>query len=284
MDVAVNRWWLVSGPDGTVRFYKNPRALSLGYGVSSDLLGATFVGEGDPFAEQNALVSKMLGRDVKLFVPMQADLTGQDSASCSWNVHVPEGFVGYMWAAHAEGPFVQTIGDIPYVDDWRWAHAIREVADARQGSKEVPVSLVRANPEFEVDMSLLASNSRFYALDWAAYEQVMSELSQHQAHVEEFAGNRVALSYEAQEDGVLLVSLPAEPGWSVEVNGRAVEPGKTYDGAMMLVPVSRGQNQIRLSFFTPGLLPSAAVSLVTLVGCLLVAGIGRRRKESAASG
>lgn len=279
MDVAINRWWLADQSAGTARFYENPQALSLGYGVSGDMLGATFVGEGDPFAEQNALVSRMLGREVRLFVPMQADLTGRQDTSCSWNVHVPEGCVGYMWSAYDDGPFVQAIGDVAYIDDWRWEHAVREVADARQGAKDVPVSLAFGDPEAEVDMSPLVEGSRFYALDWAAYEQVMADLSQHQAHVEEFGGSRVALSYEAQNDGTLLLSLPAEPGWTVEVNGKAVEPGKAYDGAMMLVPVGKGQNQIRLSFFTPGLLPGAVVSIATLAACLVVAKIGRRRKE-----
>ncbi len=279
MDVEVTQQWLAAKPRGPVRFYENPRALSLGYGVSNDLLDATFVGEGDPFAEQNALVSRMLGRDVRLFVPMRADLTANETSLCSWTVHVPEGSVGYIWSGYDAGPFSLTIGDVVYYDNWRWEHAVREVADARQGPQDVSVTSAYYMPGVEADMSILVSDTRFYALDWALYEQVMNELAQRQAHVEEFAGSHLALSYEAQEDGMLLVSLPSEPGWSVEVNGRAVEPGKAYDGAMMLVPVSEGQNQIRLSFNTPGLLQGAAISLATLVACLALTKVGQRSKK-----
>ena len=276
MDVEVPRSWLVGAPIGTARFYENPHALSLGYGVSNDLRDATFVGGRDSFAEQNALVSKMLGRDVRLYVPMQADLMEQSDFACSWSVHVPAGCIGYMRSGRVTGPILQTIDGVSYDDNWRWEHAAKEVADARQGSKDVFVSLMHNNESEEADIPTLVSDTRFYALDWAAYEKVLDELAQRQARVEEFSGNHVALSYEAQEDGMLLVSLPAEPGWSAEVNGKVVDLGKAYDGALMLVPVSQGQNLIKLSFVSPGLFAGVAVSLVTLCACLLVAWIGRR--------
>ena len=76
-----------------------------------------------------------------------------------------------------------------------------------------------------------------------------------------------------REEGVLLLPVTNEKGWSCTVNGRRVDIADTV-GFLMAIPLEAGENQVELRFTAPGLLPGLLISLLTaliIALCLLVA-------------
>ena len=71
-------------------------------------------------------------------------------------------------------------------------------------------------------------------------------------------------------DQVLLMTIPNQDGWSVTVNGEAVQPMDVADGALMAIPVSAGENHVEMRFMPPGLVTGCILSAIALL-VLLVA-------------
>ena len=65
--------------------------------------------------------------------------------------------------------------------------------------------------------------------------------------------------YTAQEPGLVFFSVPYESGWSATVNGRPVEVERVSVG-FMAVAVPEGENVIRFTYRTPGLVPGLLAS------------------------
>jgi uncharacterized membrane protein YfhO len=64
----------------------------------------------------------------------------------------------------------------------------------------------------------------------------------------------------AQDNQILFTSIPLEPGWTVKVDGKTVEPVELY-GCLMGIPVSAGTHTVKLTFFPEGL----AVGIVLFI-------------------
>ncbi|MFC6294444.1 YfhO family protein [Lactiplantibacillus daoliensis] len=62
----------------------------------------------------------------------------------------------------------------------------------------------------------------------------------------------------------LYVTIPADRGWQVSVNGQTVET-KTVLGGMLAVPITAGQNQVKLVYHVPGFRAGIAASMISLL-------------------
>lgn len=68
-----------------------------------------------------------------------------------------------------------------------------------------------------------------------------------------FEDGRIVGTYQADGDGLLLVTVPWDRGWAVTVNEQRVEPLKAFDSAMMAIHVGAGESQVELANVSPGL-------------------------------
>ena len=99
-----------------------------------------------------------------------------------------------------------------------------------------------------------------------------------------FSNGQVSASFDAQRDETLLVSIPYEKGWSATVNGRKVPVHELY-GGLLGIDVSEGANDIELHYMTPGLIPSAIISIASVaVFCAWRAFENRRHRTRTTSG
>lgn len=106
------------------------------------------------------------------------------------------------------------------------------------------------------------------------------------AAVDGAAGNGAAAGQAggAASDGLLMMSIPNDPGWTVEVNGKRVDTYGIAGGALMGIPVAAGENHVVMRYLSPGVLEgcvlSATSAAVLCVGLFLRA-VRRRaaRKE-----
>ena len=76
--------------------------------------------------------------------------------------------------------------------------------------------------------------------------------------------NRVKATLTAPRDGLAVVLEPWFPGWSLRLDGRAVEPIRA-NYAFLAVPVAAGTHTLELSYFPTRLLPGLLVCAIALV-------------------
>lgn len=258
--------------------YRNPYALSLAFGVSEAAVGATTLGVDDAFAEQNALFSKLLGTDVELYVSLEATPTTQvpESAEArlqetsdyyAWEVEVPEGMVAFARTRRFQKSTRLFAGHRSYAQNSQWHHGCVELADARTKVREVNVA-VFGDPGWVLrDTASQDEVALFYGLDWEVFERVMDKLAEHQAEVTRFDAGHIELDYASEEDGWLMLTVPAEPGWTCTVGGESVQTAAAFDDAFIVVPVKAGANHVELRFCPPGLVAGCVVTTVSAAIC-----------------
>ena len=80
----------------------------------------------------------------------------------------------------------------------------------------------------------------------------------------------------------LYLSVPVDRGWTVEVNGVAVEPEKLSDNAFAdcfyLIPLTqKGENKVKMTYEVPGLKAGGILTVVTFLASLVLAILFRRK-------
>ena len=86
----------------------------------------------------------------------------------------------------------------------------------------------------------------------------------------DYAGTHLACRVNDAADGDFLVArVPFGDGWSVTVNGQDVEPLQANVG-FTAVPLQEGDNEVVLSYATPGLAAGALVSLAGIASSVIV--------------
>ncbi|MCM3088099.1 YfhO family protein [Bhargavaea ginsengi] len=78
------------------------------------------------------------------------------------------------------------------------------------------------------------------------------------------SGRHVSGRIDADEAGLLYLSIPYSPGWSATVDGESAEIIRV-NHAFMGIPVSQGDHEVELAFTTPLFRTGLAISLVTLL-------------------
>lgn len=265
--------------------YANPFALSLGYQVSPDVAGFDMEAVGaNPFERQNALVSALLGRQVELYRPLEATELESSAGSRTWHVASADGGVAYVYvgsaaAGYNDTPAVALIvdGQDPVAENWRFGHAIRELA----GTGEHDVTITAASPDDAG--SALPVGCSFYYLDLDAFESAMAELSQAQVQVTQADHAMFVGDVTLGQAGGVLLTIPSDKGWSVQVNGVEVPARSVCGGAFTLLELPAGSSHIEMHYVSPGLVPGCLVSVATLLALVLFAVVRRMRCQREAS-
>ena len=268
----------LSAPNGGAT-YENSLSLSLGYVVSDDAVGASLTGQ-NPFERQNEFASALLGRKVEVFRPCDASEVASEDGSRTWEVTVPSGCLGYAYAetddAYADGVDLEVDGTTEQ-EHWRFQHAARPFSEVEAAVDGVHRVITRERSGAAKAAPLSEVMCDFYCLDLDALAEVTDELAAHQVSFESFSGKGISGTVAADADGWCMVSVPHESGWTVTVNGKAVQTEGAYGDALTLVPVTQGKNRIEMTFVSPGFVPGCAVSLASVLGLAGWAALKRRR-------
>lgn len=93
------------------------------------------------------------------------------------------------------------------------------------------------------------------------------------------SGSRVDVAVEADGEGPLLTTIPAEEGWSVAVDGKAAELGSWLDDTFLALDLSAGSHSVTLRYTAPGLRPGLALGALALAGAGVQVYLPRKRKK-----
>ncbi len=228
--------------------YRNNYTLPLGYMIPKETEESFRHVLDNPIENQNVLV-RALGIEGELFVPVDAVM--QEGATVI-NVKQAGCILGYYTDTDAESIYADYGGkkrsfynaNHIYLLDLGWCEA---------GST---VTLTTSTGE-----ELLLTP---YRMDMEVFRQVYDKLSSQTMKLEKFSSNRISGSVDVKEEGYLLISIPDEEGWRIEVDGgRAFSEGA--DKAFIELYLEKGVHSISLSYRTPGLIPGMCISVISVI-------------------
>ena len=108
------------------------------------------------------------------------------------------------------------------------------------------------------------------------YRRVIALLGESQLEQVEAAGSRIRGTIDAGRNGMLLLTLPFDPGWEARVDGKRCETVK-IGGALTGLSLTKGDHTVELRYVPPGFRAGLALSLASLILALLFLRRERRR-------
>lgn len=264
--------------------YENPYPLALGYAVSENAKDITFVDTDDPFERQNELINGFVGYDLGPYQACEAIEKSRTNTSITYEVHIPAGCLGYAYVldAGSEPCYLQMDGRSLFTENFRFQDAVYGIAETSDDMQVVSITLTSSVDESSSESIELASDARcvFYGLNMMRFAQAYDELSQHQMSFDIFSGNHIigSANIDAPQGDLLMISVPAEKGWSVRVNGVPVDVVDIAGGALTGIPVGHGANKIEMTFVSPGLLTGSVITCIALVLLTALSIQGRMKK------
>ena len=251
---------LVDSSDG-IYLYENKYTLPLGFMVDSDLENLWDYEWGTSIEVQNQL-AYALGADTELYTPIETDVESQKTV-----IHVTEDsyIIGYYSNNSATtitadyGTKVRTFSktDHVYLLDLGWCKAGTTINLTASGASVLQVQA--------------------YQMNLDALDQAFSTLNSQTMELESYDSTSVKGKIDVSEAGNLILSIPAEDGWRVTVDGKEVEPD-TFCDSLISLPLDVGSHEIELHYQTPDIVPGAVISLSCIVlfaGTMLL----KRRKN-----
>ncbi|MGE5415062.1 MAG: YfhO family protein, partial [Syntrophomonadaceae bacterium] len=113
-----------------------------------------------------------------------------------------------------------------------------------------------------------------------------SENGEAEVSIGAYTGQEMSLRIGARQAAIVGTSIPAWPGWKLELDGRRA-PLLSYNHAFLAFRVPPGTHEARLFYLPDGFLYGASISLATLALCgvlLVVRDRKRRDREPSARG
>ncbi|MBQ9414801.1 MAG: YfhO family protein, partial [Clostridia bacterium] len=101
------------------------------------------------------------------------------------------------------------------------------------------------------------------------FKRDIETLSANGMKVTSFGESWVEGTVESTKSGVLCTTIPYDDGWTVKVDGAAVETFALGD-SLLSFDMQPGSHTISIHFFPKGLVPGIAISVVSLIALLLL--------------
>lgn len=247
------------------KIYINPYALPLGFLVSED--STKTIEQNNHFLFQNQVFSNLLGEYIELYEPVgyRAVKTGD---SVSFDMEVSEGCILYGYAD-------SDIKDLRlFIDDQfrcgyeKWlSYKVFNISD------EAGHHVVRFDDYNGNEKQI---RPQFYQLNLSVFQRIIEKLKQESFNLTEIRDGYIKGDIYAQEDGLLMLTVPEEKGWKVTVNGENREIQRGVN-ALICIPISGGTNYIELSYTVPFLKLGIMISILTLLVMMVFAYLQRRK-------
>ncbi len=117
-----------------------------------------------------------------------------------------------------------------------------------------------------------------YKLNVSALEQAIEKLSENPFRVTDYGDGYMKGTVDMATVGKLLLSIPADEGWVITVDGVTAETERWMD-AFISIPVTEGEHEISLKYEVRGLGAGMAVSLMCIGLFVLLETLRSRRNK-----
>lgn len=264
-----------------IPIYENPNALPVAMVADRDVRQVG-VDSGDYFALHNAIWSGIRGEQTQVLHP-QSDVQvtfenlREEEPGCGYYVKLDEqapAGVRFAFTADRNLPlyayFTSGTDDqdvfirVNGVDKGIYFHSMRW--DMFHLGTFEPGDMVTV--EMEVTKNELDfGQGYFYYEDLLALSQAADDIRETSVELNRRSSSRLAGSFTAEEDSLLLFTIPYDSGWQVKVDGQPI-PAEPVLDCLLAVPVGAGTHSFELTFLPEGFFPGC----VLLVTALFLAG------------
>lgn len=276
-----------------VTAWRNPSAFPLAFCAAGDAAGVDF-SQQNLFELQNELFCALTGETQPLLTPLAVQEEVHEMTESAWegvrvfdvNQEGGEGWVEFRVTAQADGPlycYFPTDRFKParmYVNGEDFGRMFDTYTQGitylgmYEAGDTVAVRLV---PEYGM---LRLYEPLFYTEDLALLQSACNAMQPGFARLEEVSSSHFKGDVTAQADGPLVISIPWEEGWTVEVDGQAV-PTRKAVGELMAIDLTAGTHTLELRYCPPGLAAGAVLSAASAMLAGLWAFCLRKRARAA---
>lgn len=279
---------------GTLGLYRNEYALPLVYWSDAAVLTLPEQAE-SPFALQNRWIASLLGEaEAAVYQPLTVEddcMNGVLERQGAYTlVKTEESGTGALLRLNIDNPRRQHV--LLYLDSnlpetaavyvgmdrlnpagERLVHGVIDLGEQPAGRVTVEIS-AGDGVWFKTPFAAAFDEEAFGAAVDRLYAGAPSALSVR----DEVTGPLVRATVTAPRDGALFTSIPADPGWTVWVDGKEVRP-VSVAGAFLAVPLTEGEHAVTLRFCPRGLEAGIALSAGTGALCLALWAARRPRRS-----
>ena len=245
--------------------YRSDDALSVGYLVSPDLL------QWEPVNEQG------MDAENRFF----ALACGEEELFQQRDYFLGRSGVSYTLALPEDGMLFVLLDTAPKSFHWETPEAVRTFESRTHMIYEAMGTQPEQQAVFSAENDGRDYTGHSYVCDGARYRAALEKLKESQLEQVEADGRGLRGVIDAKRDGLLLLTVPANPGWRVRVDGETVQT-HTVGGVFVGVDLTKGQHRIEMDFTPAGFWPGLALSAgsLALAAALLVYQRRRAAQES----
>ncbi len=255
--------------DETGYLYQSNYTLPMGYVIDSGLEEEWEFKIYDPVKAQNTFCH-LLGISGDLLVPIDSEKVDERN-------------------------YTVTVNNDEYVYVYLGKNSLSEV---KYTLHEESTTFKQVSFDYLLDLGLLKSGTtaelkvveedeefktfKAYTLNLRVLQEAIDILSEETLTVTEHTGDSLKGQVSLAEAGKLVISIPAERGWTLYVNGEETEI-ETFEDTFMAVSLEAGTYDIALEFKTPGVavgLAASGVCIVLWTVCYVVEYPRRKRRKS----
>ena len=276
-----------------IEVYENPYALPIGYMADYDIL-KTSIASKNPFANQQAVLGGITG-DASERVYHQIYPRFTDTTNCT--TATTGDHMMYTTAVEGKDSYIEFVLDIdtdepiyaffPTIyqrqcnmwlkaDSWdiqNYAfvdyfftgdhYSILNLGSFEPG-ETIRLRMTLANKE------AIFSDVLFYSIDTEKLGELYGEISKGGWNITEHSDTYLKGTVTAENDGILMTTIPSEPGWTIKVDGEEVEPVLLLD-SLIGIELKAGEHEVTMKFFPDYLKLAIIVELIGLSFIALVA-------------
>lgn len=241
--------------------YLNPYVLPMAftYKQQKDITEST---SENPFEYQNQLYSQLVGRNLKIFVPLSYRKILNKNGSITYNIKLPNNnqviYGNLPWNSEFDG--ILDINDKYKTRYACWLSPSVFYVPTEKGDKEARITVTSSNT-----VDLKQGDEQFYALDLDTLSEVVKKLQAKRADSISMTNGNVAIHTQAKNGESLYVSVPFDSGWAVTVNGKKVSP-ELFADCMYSIELVDGENDIQMKYQVPGYRLGVIVSIIGVLG------------------
>ena len=253
--------------------YLNPYALPVAFTFDDSMYTPNETG--NPFQYQNEIYKKLFGISEDLYTPLKWDIVrNEDGTVTKIRLEMPEASEAAVY------------GNIP---NYFWADAEIYIDDnfatlySRWTAPSVFYIPNAGNGECNIEVRSAADNfawnqAQFYAMNLDVLKLCADKANDNAAdEITVKNGSIEAYVEDAGEGEKLFLSVPADDGWTIQLNDRAAET-ETVGDCLYSIRLAEGENHIVMRYHVRYLKLGIGVSCLTLIAYMWVCMKNRRDK------
>ncbi|MBQ8928029.1 MAG: YfhO family protein [Oscillospiraceae bacterium] len=282
--------------EANCRLYENQYTAGIGF-MAKDAAGELELADmTNPFDQQNMLWKAITGMDEDLYTQIDMtdvghhgyDVTRKSYGSYSFTKQsdATEFYLKWNYTAVRTGMAYAyaKVSDAKSMDPYYHDAKLHSYPIDRQ-PYITPVGLVNKDERVSLRIEMKGESNAgtadlfFYQIDQDVFEEGYRRLLAQKLELSAFSDTDIEGTVNAEDDGILYLSIPYSPGWSAYVDGTRTEMFEMF-GAMSGIRVPLGTHEIRLRYRSPGFLPGLCMAVVCL-GILVALYVVERRHSAA---